>query len=47
MHKLSVKIRVMDCPLPYCKGLMEPDEKNVENWKCKECNNVFFIKLVG
>ena len=47
MHKVNSKIRTVKCPLIFCDGFCEPDEKNVENWKCKKCGRVWFIKLVG
>lgn len=46
MHMIKSKIRYVNCPLIACNGLCEPDEGNVENWKCRECGRVWFIKLV-
>jgi ribosomal protein L37AE/L43A len=45
MHKILAKIRLLYCP--FCGNRLEPDEFNVENWKCMDCNRVWFIKLIG
>ena len=47
MHWINAKIKLVRCPLTACDGLCEPDEINVENWKCKKCGRVWFIRLVG
>jgi len=47
MHGIQGKIRCIRCPLPSCDGYAAPDETNIDNWKCKVCGRVWFVKLVG
>jgi transposase-like protein len=45
IYHLNIKARHLNCPI--CKGSMSRSEDNIENWECKSCKIVIYMKIVG